>query len=300
MIWVLGILALVGLIYIVRFYIVRNEIKRILELIDKLSENARYGMRLHLEENDRGLADIVEAINRMVDEYESKLKKADEMARSIRHSISGISHDLRTPLTSLTGYLQLLSKELLSEKQRKYLDSISSSTLVLRELTENFYELCRIELGEMALNLQAVNFGQTVCDCLLEFTDLFERNNLDLRVQGSEMTMMVIADEIALKRVMYNIIQNLLRYATNNINVSFFDCGSYFSLVISNETAEDMPEDIERVFERFYTADPSRKNRSMGLGLYIARKLITAMGGAITAYTDNQSFGIVLGLLKKI
>ena len=298
MIWFLGIFTLVGMIYIIRFYIVRHEIKRLHKRINELNKNARYGMRLYLEENDSGLANIVGAVNLMVDEYESKLKKADEMESSIRHSIFGISHDLRTPLTSLTGYLQLLSKEPLSEKQQKYLESILTSTHALRELTENFYELCRIEFGITAITPEAINLSRMVCDCLLEFSNLFERNKPDIKIQGSEMTMMVIADEIALKRVIYNIIQNLLRYAVNNIIVTFSDCGSNFSLDINNETAEDMPDNIEQIFERFYTADPSRKNRSMGLGLYIARKLITAMGGTITAYTDNHRFGIVIRLLK--
>lgn len=294
--WLIGVLALLCLFFAVRFYLIRQEIKRLTAQIGELIENAHYGQRLYLEENDRVLAKAILEINRMVDSYENQLRRVGEMERNIRLSISGISHDLRTPLTSLAGYLQLLQKTPAPEKQKAYLRSILASVRVLQDLTESFYELSRIELDENNYALQRLNLEHAVCDCFLRFYEDFGQKNIELDIQDAAYPPIVCADPVALQRVLHNLIQNLLRYAQGTVSIAFFEEGDFHAVKVGNETATTLPHDIDSIFDRFYTADQSRSGQRMGLGLYISRKLVNGMGGMIWAKKDGQRLFITVKL----
>lgn len=289
-----------SLFFVGKYFLLRYEVKRLHKQIDLLRENAEYGKRLYLEENSTLMANTIGAINRMVDDYENKLRRIGEMERNIRHSISSVSHDLRTPLTSLMGYLQLLSKEESKEKQREYLDAIFLSAGMLKDLTENFYELSRLDLDENTFLIQSLNLEHIICECFLSFYENFAGKQIELKIKDAEIPPVVLADIVALKRVLYNIIQNLLRYAQGQVFITFSKGGGYFAATIGNDTLASLPTDINRVFERFYTADPSRKDQSMGLGLYVSQKLIEGMGGEITASKDNNKFFITIKLRECI
>lgn len=294
--WLIGVLALLCLFFAVRFYLIRQEIKRLTAQIGELIENAHYGQRLYLEENDRVLAKAILEINRMVDSYENQLRRVGEMERNIRLSISGISHDLRTPLTSLAGYLQLLQKTPAPEKQKAYLRNILASVRVLQDLTESFYELSRLELDETNYALQRLNLEHAVCDCFLRFYEDFGQKNIELAIQDAAYPPIVRADPVALQRVLHNLIQNLLRYAQGTVSIAFFEEDDFHAVQVGNETAATLPYDIDSIFDRFYTADQSRSGQSMGLGLYISRKLVNGMGGMIWAKKDGQRLFITVKL----
>jgi signal transduction histidine kinase len=149
----------------------------------------------------------------MVDGYENQLRRVDDLERNIRLSITGLSHDLRTPHTSLAGYLQLLEKAPSPEKNQEYLGVIMDSVKVLQDLTERFYELTRLELDENSNDFQSLNLEHTVCECFLRFYEDFARNNIELDIQDAANPTVVRADPLALQRVLHNLIQNLLRYA---------------------------------------------------------------------------------------
>lgn len=292
----IGALAFLCLYFAVRFYLIRREIKRLTVKIGELIENAQYGQRLYLEENDRALAKAILEINRMVDGYENQLRRVSEMERNIRLSISGISHDLRTPLTSLAGYLQLLKKTPSPEKQKDYLDIILASVRALQDLTESFYELSRLELDENSYAFQSLNLEHAVSECFLRFYEDFVRKNIELDIQDAAKPPVVRADPLALQRVLHNLIQNLLRYARGTVSISFFEEGDFHAVQVGNETEAALPNEIDSIFDRFYTADQSRSGRGMGLGLYISRKLVNGMGGMISAQKDGQRLFITVKL----
>lgn len=292
----IGILASFCLFFAVRFYLIRREIKRITIQIRELGANAHYGQRLYLEENDGELAKAILEINGMVDNYESQLRRVGEMERNIRLSISCISHDLRTPLTSLAGYLQLLKKAPSSEKQDEYLGVIMDSVTVLQDMTENFYELSRLELDKDSYVLQGLNLEHAVCECFLRFHEDFARKNIELEIHDAKKPPIVCADPLALQRILQNLIQNLLRYAHGTVSISFFAERGFYAVKIGNETKLTLPDDVDSIFERFQTFDQSRSGQGMGLGLYISRKLANGMGGVMSAEKDRQMLFITVKL----
>jgi signal transduction histidine kinase len=290
------VLVFICLFFAVRFYLIRREIKRLTVQIGELIENAQYGQRLYLEENDRALAKAILEINRMVDGYENQLRRVREMERNIRLSISGISHDLRTPLTSLAGYLQLLKKTPSPEKQEDYLDIILASVKALQDLTENFYELSRLELDENSYAIESLNLEHAVSECFLRFYEDFARRNIEFDIQDAARPPVVLADPLALQRVLHNLIQNLLRYAHGTVTILFLEENGFHAVKIGNETDFPLPSEINSIFDRFYTADQSRGGQGMGLGLYISRKLLNDMGGVISAEKDRQRLFITVKL----
>ncbi|MDR1537430.1 MAG: HAMP domain-containing histidine kinase [Clostridiales bacterium] len=219
------------------------------------------------------------------------------MERNIRLSIFGISHDLRTPLTSLTGYLQLLSKEQDSGKRREYLEVISRSAEVLRDLTENFYELSRLELGETTFTPQSLNLERVVCEGFLNFFENFSQKGIEVEIRETGTAMIALADPVALNRILSNLAQNQLRCACGTVTVAFASEHGSASVTISNESSAPLPPDPERLFERFYTADSSRSNRGSGLGLYVSRKLAEGMAGSLAARFDEGWIALILQLL---
>ena len=117
-----------------------------------------------------------------------------------------------------------------------------------------------------------------------------------LDIQDAAEPPVVRTDPLALKRMLHNLIQNLLRYATGTVSISFFEKGDFYAVKVCNETGAALPNDIDSIFDRFYTADQSRSGRGMGLGLYISRKLVNGMGGMICAKMDGQRLIITVKL----
>jgi signal transduction histidine kinase len=283
--WIVGLLFACFALFLIAF--LRGELRELGKQTRALKACAKYGARLHSESGDRALTEMAEAVNSLVDEYEERVKRAERAEDNIRLSVSGISHDLRTPLTALSGYLQLLGKTELTPRQAEYAAAIKSSARTLSDLVENFYDLSRLELGDDIFSCSETELASFVCERFLAFYENFAERGLEVSVCGADKTYPVVADALALTRVLNNLIQNLLRYASGVISVSFVEEKEFAAVRIGNETKDLLPDETERIFERFFTADPSRSNHGAGLGLYISRKLVEAMGGRIDAERQN-------------
>lgn len=296
MIWITGSFFAICLLLIILLYLTQREIKRMAVKLKEITGRAQYGARLYLDESNKSLGQIAEAINRLIDEYEEKLRRVENMEQNIRLSISGISHDLRTPLTSLKGYLQLLEKTDASEKRMDYIDVINGSVKVLSDLIDNFYDLSRLEMGDNIFILESINLERAVSEHFLGYYENFATKNIEVTIHGAEILPIVSADLLALDRALNNLIQNLLRYAKSAVEISFSDEDDAHVLTISNDTDTVLPQDADRIFERFYTSDPSRSGKNAGLGLYITRKLIEGIGGKITARYEDNRLSVIIKL----
>lgn len=284
MIWLTLICIAALLFFALRYIFLRLELRRVAKQFPELRKAAQYGRRLYLDRQVPALDEIVREANALISDYEDRMRRTGELEKNVRLTISGLSHDIRTPLTSLTGYLQLLSKEaVLTEKQQEYLDVARSSSETLKDLTENFYELSRLEQGEHAYACENIRLDQVVYESLFSFYNNFAEKGLNVELPDDEFELFVFADETALKRILFNLIQNLLRYANGDVKVCFDTSRHSHSVIIENESAVPLPEEPERIFDRFYKVDSSRSKRGSGLGLYVSRKLAENMGGTLSA-----------------
>jgi len=288
----------VCLALLVRHLITQREMKRLTKEIRKISSHAGHGARLYLDEHNSTLERLTDAINHNINEYEKKIRRAESMEENVQLSITAISHDLRTPLTSLKGYLQLVMKETQSEKRSEYMKIIETNINTMTDLTENFYDLSRLETDESIFAPQPINLSRTVCERFLGFYERFTEKGIEVTIQETNTDTTISADPQAIDRVIYNLIQNLLRYAKTKVEVTFTDEENHIRLTITNDTSTPLPEPTEKIFERFYTSNQSRISKNAGIGLYVSKKLVENMHGQLTAHSTNNNIQMNLSLPK--
>jgi signal transduction histidine kinase len=289
------LLALCILLIIARFLRSRS-IRLLAKQVSELGESAKHGSRPHLDTLDKPLSSLAEELAKLVESYEANLKKSRDMEKNVRLATSGLAHDLRTPLTSFIGYLKLL-RNAPEEKREEYLEALEQAALSLKELNESFYELARLEQDKNELVLERMDFREATIRELAAYCNDFEEKGIELSIGDQESDFHILADSLALKRVLSNIIQNILRYAKLGAAVSFDSSNGWRSVIFEND-AESVPTDLESIFLQFTTGDPSRGSKRAGLGLYVCRDLTAAMGGSISARKTALGLAITISFKK--
>ena len=216
----------------------------------------------------------------------------------LRDSIAYTSHDLRTPLTAILGYISMSKSD--HEKAPHYLDVIEERANTLHRLIEEFYELNVIDDENYSITLERVDISAIVTNCILACYALLESKKIRTDVNLPEKALFVIGNTLALERIFQNLIQNAIKFAFDSIRIKLEEQGAYCVFTISNNTKTLTQADIARLFERFYTADKSRSDGNTGLGLYIVKILLEKVHGAIIeASLQNEWFTIKIALSKQ-
>ena len=251
------------------------------------------GTRLRLYAPNKELEGLLTQINGLLEDRERETRTLRSREESLRRQIANVSHDLRTPLTSLLGYLQLLGSENLSQEERlHYLEIIEGRARVLQDLITSFYDLSRIEGGEYPLELQAVDLRRALEPLLAGFYDDFERSGFQVSVELAEHPPLVSADPGAVTRILTNLIGNALKHGSQTLDIRLYQEGQELVTAFSNDAPDLTPEDVPRVFERFYTADQMRTGQNTGLGLAIVKALAEQMGHSAFAELKNEVFTV--------
>ena len=286
--WVFVFLAVALLFYM---YFLKREIRKLKQEIKELPTSASFGSRLSLDFREKSLLNLVDELNIMIDAFEGKSHQAKQIEENVRLSIAGLSHDLRTPLTSINGYVQLLQAITDETKRLKYLKIIEHSVKRLMEMTDQFYDLARIETNQKEIELSSISLSNLVEEIFLSFYEQLDEKNIELQFPEQINERQIIADQLMLMRVIQNIVQNILRYAKSKAIISYINEKNNLIFSIKNDIKTENKVAVEKVFERFYTADNSRTNtEASGLGLYLSKKLVEKMNGKMDAELNDQWF----------
>ena len=208
--------------------------------------------------------------------------------RELKEAVTNISHDLRTPLTAICGYLELLEAEEMTDNTRRYVEQISNRTEALKALTEELFRYSVIS-SVSDLNYEEVNIGRVLEDTLISFYGAFEQKKISPNISLPDGVIIRSLDKSALSRIFGNIISNAVKYSDGDFSVTMTDTGE---ITFSNTASELSSVDVGKLFDRFYTVDSARK--STGLGLSIAKLLTERMGGCITADYKGNTLSITL------
>ncbi|RIU91416.1 sensor histidine kinase [Oceanobacillus picturae] len=286
--WIFVFLALSLLLYII---FLKREQRRLIQRVREISIDSSFGSRLFLDFREKTLLDLVDELNHMIDEYEEKNRQAIQMEENVKLSIAGLSHDLRTPLTSIKGYVQLLHASTDEVNRANYLKIIEHSITRLMEMTDHFYDLARIETNQKEIALSTFSLSKLVEETFLDFYDQLEKKQIEVQFPEEIYEQKIIADRIMLIRIIQNVIQNILRYAKSKTIIDYNMKENHLILTIQNDIKTDSKVAIEKVFIRFYTEITSRTNtESSGLGLYLSKKLVKKMNGKIDAELHDGWF----------
>lgn len=301
MIWILAIFLIPSVYFSTRFFIISKEIKEATNNLREISENIELNRRLTTLYGDKNFEDLLIVINKYLDESQREKIKYIRRELEIRKEIENISHDLRTPLTSILGYLEFLDNKDISEKEKEeYLGIIKRRAIGLYNLVEIFYDISRLEANEYKFNIERVDINKEIKEQLLLFYNDFESKNIEVEVELLNEGTFIEVDKNALERVFNNLFQNIIKYANSKFKISLEKNYDKVKIILSNDTNTLDENDIEHLFDRFYMKDISRSNSSSGLGLTVVKLLIEHMNGEIKVNIDKDivCFSIIFKLDK--
>ena len=251
------------------------------------------GARVRMAAPNRAAEDLLSAVNRLLELREADEAEHRRQEHAIRQQISNISHDLRTPLTSILGYLQLLEGDSLTvEERREYLGIVRGRAKALQSLITSFYDLSRLEGGEYPPSREKVDLYHVLSELVAEFYNDFEQSGFDMTVELAPGLPAVTADPAGVLRVFTNLIRNALEHGQKRMSILLYRQEETVVSAFSNDAAGLTREDVEHVFDRFFTADKMRTGQSTGLGLAIVKALVGQMGHRVTAALDGEMFTV--------
>lgn len=239
---------------------------------------------IDISSRDKAMRELASEINAELRRLRRERLRYQQGDLELKAAVTNISHDLRTPLTAICGYLELLQGEELTEKAEEYTGIIKGRTELLRTLTEELFRYCVVLSDPGGLSVEPVDLGAALETSLASFYAVFTEKGITPEIVMPEERVMRRLDKAALSRVFSNLLSNAAKYSDGDLRVELTVEGK---LSFANTCRALSGVEVEKLFDRFYTVEAARK--STGLGLSIARALAERMGGELIAeYIDGS------------
>ena len=233
---------------------------------------------IYVNTADKDMRELASGINTQLKKLRAEHNRYICGDAELKAAITNISHDLRTPLTAICGYLEVMKKEEKSEKLENYLEIIGGRTELMKQLTEELFRYSVILSSDSSAETEELSVNQVLEDCIMGYYAALTEKGITPEIELTEEKVTRTVNRSALARVFNNLMNNALKYSSGDLYISLSPDGE---IVFSN-TAEGMTKvQVERLFDRFYTVQAARN--STGLGLSIVRTFIEQMNGSITA-----------------
>ncbi len=236
---------------------------------------------------------VILAVNHLLTRYRENERRLLRENKIYRESITSISHDIRTPLTSAKGYLQMLQRQNVSEeKKTQFLSTVERRLDHLNNMLNQLFEYARIEAGELALEPEELNVGNLFAETISLFYNDFVQKGFVPEIDIAKKPCKIYADRNALVRIMENLIRNALVHGTGGFWFSVRVTEQQAVIGVSNLTDSIESYELDSIFDRFYTTDHSRSRRTTGLGLAIVKQFAQQMGGSVQATLEEGRFTV--------
>ena len=284
-----GILVLYNIVLQIKVYLLRKSAKEIRKDFQKLLKTNTNTI-IRISSRDREMCALASAINLQLETFYEKRRCYEQGNLELKEAVTNISHDLRTPLTAIYGYLNLLKKEECPEHIKRYLEAIENRAQALKQLTEELFRYTIVISEAEEMTLQVLPLNGILESSISAYYSVLKQNHIVPEISIPDQQITGRVNENALSRVLGNILSNAVKYSDGDLKIVLSEDGD---IRISNHAcirdshASGLSEvQAERLFDRFYTVNTARK--STGLGLSIAKALMEKMGGTITAdYREN-------------
>lgn len=265
-------------------------IERIADGINEISKG-NLDNRIIIKNEDE-FALIADKLNRMAEEIKKLMENERRNEHAKNELITSVAHDLRTPLTSIIGYLDLASsKELPEETGKKYVEVAYSKSKRLEKLIEDLFTYTKFSFGEVKAKVSEVDIVKLIEQLLDEFYPSFAESNLDYKYETTHPGIIIKADGDLLARAFANLIGNAIKYSYQGtcVRISINKDKEHVTIAIANNGDVIPEEDLEQIFTRFYRVESSRSSETggSGLGLAIAQRIIKLHGGSIKAESSE-------------
>ncbi|SFF17961.1 His Kinase A (phospho-acceptor) domain-containing protein [Paenibacillus catalpae] len=300
------IVALLLVIFIVLFKYVQlqNEMKNITRTTAEV-RSGNLNLRYRLHTNHKALSELGAELNRLVDYFQKAFERTRFLEEERKRMIANMSHDLRTPLTSLLGYMEALQQDtsLSAEEKEAFLRVAVNKGDDLLALLQDFFELARLETDDSTPDLERINLTELVHEVLIDFYPELTKAGLTPVIEMPDSPLYVRGNKAFLRRIMNNLLSNSLRYGTDGgeIGIRIREQSGSVLVDVWDKGQGIAAHDLPYIFERLYTGEASRNAslRGTGLGLTIVKNLVEKQGGQITAHSaPNEKTIFSFNLMK--
>lgn len=281
--WVLcGVLSAVSFILCMKIHMLKVSMAEIrAQLADWLKTDTN--TLISISSSDRQLRLLAADLNRQLRQLRRQRRRYLDGDRELKDAVTNISHDLRTPLTAICGYLDLLRDEEKSEKVTHYVMAIQNRAEVLKQLTEELFRYSIIMSVQEPMQLEPLCVNDILEQSIVSFYATLTKRSITPQIDITEKKIMRTLNRTAFLRILNNILNNAVKYSDGDLNVLLSETGK----IIFSNTARNLNDvQVGKLFNRFFSVETARN--STGLGLAIAKTLVEQMQGTITAqYHDN-------------
>lgn len=282
--WALiGILTMIIVVLLVKIHILQKATKEIENAFaDRLISDTN--TLIDISSGDRYMRSLANTINKQLRGLRAERHRFQQGDRELKNAVTNISHDLRTPLTAICGYLEMLEEEEKSEAAIRYVEIIRNRTEILTQLTEELFRYSVIMTTESNVLKEHLVINGVLEECIAAFYTALKGQGINPNIQIPQDKVIRTLDRPALVRVFSNLINNAIKYSDGDLDITLLQTGE---IIFANMASGLNEVQIGKLFDRFYTVEAARK--STGLGLAIAKTLIEQMNGTISAkYEENK------------
>ncbi|MGU8237446.1 sensor histidine kinase [Clostridium perfringens] len=281
--FIIGLSLTILIVLLIIFILKTKEINRLTLELKKLNREGKIE-KLRLSLPNKNIENLVVEINTLIDDKRKMENIYKEKDMELREAIANMSHDLRTPLTSIMGYVYLLNDDKLNKEERKeYLKIIEKRSLVLNDLITNFYGLSRIQADQYEIKFEPVNLELVLGEIIAAFYETLDYKFGEPEINIEEGLGPVLGDKQALNRIFTNLIENIIKHGEGDVKISLKKKNKYIVMEFSNKVEDLESKDVNRIFEKFFTKDRMRTGQNTGLGLAIVKLLVEKQGQKIDA-----------------
>lgn len=281
------VLSIVTIALMIRLAVIKREMRRTAkELV--CNRDPEYNRLLTVTLVDRDLSELINELNRGI-VYQRKLKDGNEKSeRLLKQSVSDIAHDLRTPLTVISGSLQLMELEELSgTKSREYIRVCREKTDRLKKMADDFFEMSLLESEQTVIIPEKVDAVKLMMQFIADNESVIREKGLVPDIRLPQKSVVLRGDTRMIVRVLENLLNNVMKYAQDSFRIEMAESGDLFRITFVNRADSLEQSDVDRLFDRTYRADKARQNGGAGLGLYIVKLLMEKQGGRVLAELEN-------------
>lgn len=275
------LIAVINIATISKIFFMKKSVK---EMNDNLKEILKSDTNnlITISTSDKEIKNLAQDLNANLKNLREQRLQYENGNQELKKIITNISHDMRTPLTAIKGYIDLLKEENIEEKQQEYLRIIERKTGDLVLLTEQLFEFSKIMDTEIKIEKENCCINGMLEDALTNYYTIFKEKNIIPDINLCEEKVYRIVDRNAINRVLDNILSNISKYSSGDLKVILEKNGK---IIFSNKAETLDATTVQKIFNRYFTVENAKK--STGIGLAIAKQLVELNGGSITAQYEN-------------
>ncbi len=266
-----------------KIYFFKRAIK---EISDSLNDilNTDTNNLINISSSDEDIKKLATTLNINLKELRKQKLQYENGNQELKRVVTNISHDLRTPLTAINGYIDLMKNDKLSKEQEKYLSIIYNKSNELVELTEQLFDYSKAIDNNVELNKEKCCINEVLEEVLVSYYTVFKENGITPEISICENKIYKMLNKASVVRIFENILSNISKYSNGNFKAELGDNGI---ITFSNKARMLDATTVEKIFDRYFTVENAKK--STGLGLSIAKQLVELNGGKILAkYIDEN------------